>query len=278
MSLSDLILHPVTRHQLDGYLTKPGHALMLIGPEGVGLGTIARTVAHQLAGADTIYLAPSTHKQQKTAIINADDIADLGKVVRDRRNHRLAVIIDGADQTANGVFERMLKLIEEPAPNIYYIFTAHDLAAIPATIMSRTGLIRAMLPSAADCQPLYQGVNPRLATQIKFIADRRPAMIKRWLISSDDFADQAARMKLAKQFVGASRDGRLVVVENIGDRQDAADLCRCIYRLMIILAEYGQDIDSVAMARRFELLATTVERIQGNGNLRLQLINLAVNY
>ena len=116
--LDELIIAPVTRRQLEAYLSSPVHALLLVGVAGLGLGTIARALADRVAGNDVVYLTPTNHNKQKTTIINADDIAGLPTILRDKRDHRLAVVIDDADQTVPGVFERMLKLIEEPVSGV----------------------------------------------------------------------------------------------------------------------------------------------------------------
>ena len=124
-NLEQLVIADSTRRNLVAYLAHPTHALMLVGEEGCGLGAIARCLAHNLAGADIVDIHPTLHNKQKTCIINADDVADLGNYVRDRRRNLLVIIIDGADRTAPGVFERLLKLIEEPVPGVHYIFTPY---------------------------------------------------------------------------------------------------------------------------------------------------------
>ena len=52
--LDELIIAPVTRRQLEAYLSSPVHALLLVGAAGLGLGTIARALAGRVAGNDVI--------------------------------------------------------------------------------------------------------------------------------------------------------------------------------------------------------------------------------
>lgn len=277
-SIEQLILHPRTRTQLEQFLTHPTHALMLTGPMGVGLGTIARTIGHQLAGANVIYVAPTLHNKQKTTIINADDIAELGSIVRNHRDNALVVIIDGADCAVSGVFERMLKLIEEPVPRVYYIFTAHSLQNIPATIMSRSALIKVLLPTEADCAVLYSELDSTVASQVKFMANRRPALIKR--LTSDDnfFESESSSMQIAKEFMQNAVSRRMEIIDALPDKELATSLCHDLAQLVISLASTGRLKNSQKVASQLLLLSETADRLTNNGNLRLQLTNLAINF
>ena len=277
-SIEQLILHPRTRTQLEQFLTHPTHALMLTGPMGVGLGTIARTMGHQLAGANVIYVAPTLHNKQKTTIINADDIAELGSIVRNHRDNALVVIIDGADCAVSGVFERMLKLIEEPVPRVYYIFTAHSLQNIPATIMSRSALIKVLLPTEADCAVLYSELDSTVASQVKFMANRRPALIKR--LTSDDnfFESESSGMQIAKEFMQNAVSRRMEIIDALPDKELATSLCHDLAQLVISLASTGRLKNSQKVASQLLLLSETADRLTNNGNLRLQLTNLAINF
>lgn len=278
VSIEQLILHPRTWTQLEQFLTHPTHALMLTGPMGVGLGTIARTIGHQLAGANVIYVAPTLHNKQKTTIINADDIAELGSIVRNHRDNVLVIIIDGADCAVSGVFERMLKLIEEPVPKVYYIFTAHSLQNIPATIMSRSALIKALLPTEADCAVLYSELDSTVASQVKFMANRRPALIKR--LTSDDnfFVSESSSMQVAKEFMQNAVSRRMEIIDDLPDKESATSLCHDLAQLVISLASAGRLKNSQKVASQLLLLSETVDRLTNNGNLRLQLTNLAINF
>ena len=277
-SIEQLILHPRTRTQLEQFLTHPTHALMLTGPMGVGLGTIARTIGHQLAGANVIYVAPTLHNKQKTTIINADDIAELGSIVRNHRDNVLVIIIDGADCAVSGVFERMLKLIEEPVPKVYYIFTAHSLQNIPATIMSRSALIKALLPTEADCAVLYSELDSTVASQVKFMANRRPALIKR--LTSDDnfFVSESSSVQIAKEFMQNAVIRRMEIIDALPDKESATSLCHDLAQLVISLASAGRLKNSQKVASQLLLLSETADRLTNNGNLRLQLTNLAINF
>ena len=268
-SLDDLVLHDDTRSKLNDYLSRPSHALMLSGPIGCGLGTIAKALANQIAGANTICIKPTQHNKQKTVIINADDIAELSMIVRDRRgNSSLAVVIDGADQTSAGVFERMLKLIEEPVVGLHYIFTAHCLDNIPATIMSRSSLIKVELPTSKQCLGLYRGCDATKAAQISFIADRRPAQIIRLLTGSDgDFEQQSTLVSLAKEFLQGS----------VSRREVGVQYCNNLSKLLRVTSA-NKVANPHQLGARLDLIDKTATNLSATGNVKLQLTNLALNF
>lgn len=278
LDLDELIIAPVTRCQLEAYLSSPVHALLLVGAAGLGLGAIARALADRVAGNDVVYLTPTSHNKQKTTIINADDIAGLPTILRDKRDHRLAVVIDDADRTAPGVFERMLKLIEEPVSGVYFIFTTHRIAVLPATILSRTGTIRVKAPAAEACRRLLDGVNAQLANQISWLAGNRPALTRRLVESGDQSQLDLISMTRAKQFMQAQRPRRIEQIDTITDRESGLALCAAIARILTVMLVGGGPVEAATIARRLDLLSETTDRLSANGNVRLQLLNLAVNF
>ncbi len=278
LDLDELIIAPVARRQLEAYLSSPVHALLLVGVAGLGLGTIARALADRVAGNDVIYLTPTNHNKQKTTIINADDIAGLPAILRDKRDHCLAVVIDDVDQTAPGVFERMLKLIEEPVSGVYFIFTTHRISALPATILSRTGTIRVKAPASEACRSLLGGVNAQLANQISWLAGNRPALTRRLVESGDQSQLDIASMTRAKQFMQAQRPHRIEQIDAIADRESGLALCVATARILTVMLVGGGPVEAATIARRLDLLSETADRLSANGNVRLQLLNLAVNF
>lgn len=278
LDLDELIISQVTRRQLEAYLSSPVHALLLVGVAGLGLGTIARALADRVAGNDVVYLTPTNHNKQKTTIINADDIAGLPAILRDKRDHCLAIVIDDADQTAPGVFERMLKLIEEPVSGVYFIFTTHRISALPATILSRTGTIRVKAPASEACRSLLGGVDAQLANQISWLAGNRPALTRRLVESGDQSQPDLISMTRAKQFMQAQRPRRIEQIDTITDRESGLALCAAIARILTLMLAGGGSVEAATIARRLDLLSETADRLSANGNVRLQLLNLAVNF
>lgn len=276
MKVNDLILNTKAVVDLESYLKSPTQTLLLTGPVGVGLGTIARAIASQLAGSSTMVIAPSQHDKQKTFIINADDISSLGGVVRDKRTTNFVIVLDDIDQTSPGLFEHMLKLVEEPVQNLYYIFTTHNLTKIPATILSRAPTIRIPLPPASSCDKLLAGLNERQKQQIKFIAARKPATIVRLTMDEDNLNSTLEQVSQAKNFLQSGIDRRLTIIDEINDRTEAVSLVKNIATIYLAVAQTGRN-PSNKFQHDMALLSDTSNRLVANGNAKIQLTNLAIN-
>lgn len=277
-SASKLVLDEYTRALIERYLDSPTQAMMLTGAVGVGLSTIARTLGRQLAGANVVYLTPTLHNAQKTAIINADDIEYITRIVRDKRSERLVIIMDDIDHTAPGVFEYILKIVEEPAPNVNYLFTTHHIANIPQTILSRTQVIDICQPSANACSSLLSGLDSVKSAQIMFLANRRPASMCRLINNSSEFENAAKQIRIAKRFITGTIDTRLALVAPYKDRSDVMQFVNMLAKLTEYIHQSGKVERDAKLADNLQLISTTTSNIQANGNVKAQLLNLAMCY
>lgn len=277
-SASKLVLDEHTRALIERYLDSPTQAMMLTGAVGVGLSTIARTLGRQLAGANVVYLTPTLHNAQKTAIINADDIEYITRIVRDKRSERLVIIMDDIDHTALGVFEHILKIVEEPAPNVNYLFTTHHIANIPQTILSRTQVIDICQPSVNACSSLLSGLDSVKSAQIMFLANRRPASMCRLINNSSEFENAAKQIRIAKRFITGTIDTRLALVAPYKDRSDAMQFVNMLAKLTEYIHQSGKVERDTKLADNLQLISTTASNIQANGNVKAQLLNLAMCY
>lgn len=273
--LDQLIINASTRRQLANYLAHPAQALMLTGASGLGLYTIAEALAHQLAGGNTVLLRPSLHKAQKTAIINADDIAYVTSIIYDKRKESLVVVIDDIDQVAPGVSERILKIVEEPVKNVYFIFTTHHPATVPATIMSRSQQIEVAAPEISDCVTLLAYAPEASQSQIKFLAAAYPAQIYRLIRQPKLLTDVAAQAKLAKQFITSNTGERLVLITNIKDRTAATEFCELVVKFLLFAQRTSEH--SERLVRQLNLINDVMAYLTASCNLKLALTQLALN-
>ena len=284
MNFSDLILHPVSQRQLKNYLNKPAHALLLTGENGVGLCTIAKTLAKEIASTSVAFIEPTFHDKQKTRIINADDMRDLFELTRAKRASNFVILIDDADLSAAGVFERILKLLEEPIANIFYILTSHQPERLPATIRSRTQTIEILPPPESSLEKLFEkDTKPKPTAaklnQIKFLGQRKPAEITRLLTNEEYFRERATVMNMAKSFVQGRSIDRLKIVAEVSAGKDARnaaiELTKSVSQLLLLTMprSHNQKIASMNL----ETVSTIIDNLHQNGNVRAQLTNLALN-
>jgi MoxR-like ATPase len=269
--LNNLIINPSVERFLEAYLRSPAHTLLLSGPVGVGLGTVATSLARQLAGPDVIIIKPTLHLRQKTANINVDDVKSMKKLVQNRRKSALAVVIDDVDKMTADTPESLLKLLEEPSDNVYFILTTHNMYNLPATIVSRSEAVRLLPATAAD--RLLDGVKPPAKqSQILFMAKGLPAEISRLVEDELYFRTQAGQFADIKQFVNSNTHQRLVAVSKLKTRDEALNFVSNLARITSLTATKTGD------ASNLTLLSDVIERLSQNGNLKAQLTYLANNY
>lgn len=279
MTFSDLILHPKTRQALESYLKQPTHALLLTGSNGVGLGTIAKILAKEIAQSNVAVIEPHIHDKQKTLSINIEDIRELRTFTRSRHSDALCIVIDEAEKMTTNAPEAFLKALEEPVSRIFYILTTHAPAKLPLTIKSRAQTIEILPPLTTAYEKLLQAAPTKLTaakrTQIAFLAERKPAEIVRLLTNEEYFRKQSSMMTAAKDFVQGNPAKRLEIIAGITTRDAAISLSKNVAKLLLLTTSRAPN-DRVA-ANNLSVVSDVTENLIQNGNVRAQLTYLALN-
>ena len=85
-------------------------------------------------------------------------------------------------------------------------------------------------------------------------------------------------MQIAKEFMQNAVSRRMEIIDALPDKELATSLCHDLAQLVISLASTGRLKNSQKVASQLLLLSETADRLTNNGNLRLQLTNLAINF
>lgn len=181
--MDDLVLHEATRQQLEHFIARPSHALLLAGPAGMGKTAIAEALAAELLG-----VSPASHPYHLS--IRPDGLSISIQAIRDlqkflllktvgERPLRRTVIIESAHAMTTEAQNAFLKLLEEPPADTLVILTANSPRALLPTILSRAQTISVNAPTAEQLQPMLtaSGKDASARNQAYFLSGGLPGLL-----------------------------------------------------------------------------------------------------
>lgn len=130
------------------------HALLITGPEGLGMETLAHIWIRRLF-CNHALLAAGNHpdflwvKPQEQAVIKIDEIRSIIDYTTHKPNleHTKIVLISYAEQLHTAAAHALLKVLEEPPQGSQFILVSSYPYRLPATIQSRCHVLRVPLPT-----------------------------------------------------------------------------------------------------------------------------------
>ncbi|HET7630104.1 MAG TPA: AAA family ATPase, partial [Candidatus Saccharimonadales bacterium] len=206
------MLNPASQTALKAYVGRPSHGLLLFGLSGVGLRTVAESIARQLDEDISLITIEPDDKGK----ISIETIHELTPKLRSVRRHQpLALIIDDAERMTRPAQDAFLKSLEEPTEGVYFILTSHQPDNLLATVSSRVAKLEIRPVSKADSLDLIKRLgqfDDKAVAQLMFIASGRPAELTRLTADTDYFDVKAKLVADAKALVSANAYDRLKIV------------------------------------------------------------------
>ena len=276
--MTSLLYNPETAALIERVTEHLPHALLLDGVQGVGLATIARTIAwRDLANFVQPTNKDGTVDTSNKGIIRIPQIRELIDQTRSKFTSRQVIIVDDADKMNTQAQNAFLKLLEEPAPNIHFILTSHSSHRLLPTVLSRVQRIT-VRPIAAELsrrQITKLGItDARKIQQLMFLASGRPAELSRLHASETLLNQRAALMADARELIQGKPYARAIVASRYAT--DRANTLQLLELAESIIHFSLTNTPSNVLVQTADRLATTYERIAANGNVRLQLMNFVI--
>ena len=272
------LIHPSSDLTLSLLMKNLPQSLLLTGPVGVGLGTIASYIAHEVGTTTFTVLPEKDEKVDITkGVISVDSIRRLYDQTRGIQTGKLVIVIDYAERMGHQAQNAFLKLLEEPGTNIHFILATHTPSKLLPTITSRA--------QSLDVRPLTHkqteaflddlGIkNNQKRIQLTFMADGLPAELKRLATDNTYFESRVAIVRDARDLLQGSIYRKLVVAQAYKDNREAA--LTLLTDASSILKRSISDKPHADLIAQIDSLLYAYQQIQANGNIRLCLARLVL--
>lgn len=276
--MNDPLLSSTTEHQIAELRVRLPQAVLLKGPNGVGLSTIARSIAgHNLASLITPTSTDNEPSPDGEGEIRVIQIRNLAILTRGKSNSEQVFIIDNADHMNESAQNAFLKLLEEPNQSVKFILTAHAPDRLLPTITSRLQhIIVSPLSTEQTIDFLKSNtdVTGRERDQLLFLAEGLPAEIVRLTASRAYFDQTVAITTDARNLISGSSNAKLATVTKyFSDRTGAKIL---IGQTLKILDRTFLSKPDKQTRDKLQKLLYIYDKLELNTNIRLTLLNFIV--
>lgn len=228
MKLNELTLHPKTKTLVDSVVKRLPHALIIEGPVGVGVSTLARSIAVEVGSPEFIIYPKKKSKgtfvvDMSTGRVIIEDVRRLYMQTRTNQTHLNVYVIDtGLASMTKAAQNAFLKLLEEPRPGLHFIIATHSYDALLPTITSRCQ--RLSLIPLTDKQSVEFIENLRVSDALKrarllFIGRGLPALLTHLNSNEAAYNERVAIMQDAKTILQGSQYQKLLVINKYRDER-----------------------------------------------------------
>lgn len=273
-----LVLHPTSSKQYEQLKTILPHAVLIVGSRGTGAATTAIALAREHTSHVLTITPEKDDKPDVDGTISIDRIRELYTTSRSRTFSKRVIHIADAHKMTPQAQNAFLKLLEEPPENTHFILSSHSLQNILPTILSRVQTLELRRITDAQSQQLIDDMNitdPKVRAQALFIAAGKPAELTRLVEQPETLAAFGSIIGDARTLLQGTAYDKLLVIHKYKDaRQRAIDLIDTAVKLLRM--SFDKAPENTQLLERMDECLNTIERLRGNGNVRIVLTRLVL--
>jgi DNA polymerase-3 subunit delta' len=214
IDFSSLALHPNTKQNLLQFIASDNHALLVVGPKGSGKKTILEAIAVALGAKRQEQRIVVSDSEPSISINQARSLrTSLG--LRPLKDSVLTVMIPSAEKLTIEAQNALLKLLEEPPENTYFLLSTEDKSSLLPTVLSRVNVIRLNKLSSDQITDYFLSHNyeePKIKVALA-LSGGYTGLAKRLLDNqAEDFKETISN---SKQILSSSLIDRLLLIEGL---------------------------------------------------------------
>ena len=236
--MSEIVFSNKTSSDINKFLNKPSHALILIGQLGSGKQTTAKYIASKLLKLPNINrldIYPYFNiVSPENNLISIDKIRELKKTftlkTSGKDSIRRIVIIENIDSMNEESQNAILKLLEEPPDDSVLILTVANEKKIKPTVLSRVQSIRLVRPTKEEIIKHFeaQGHDKLLINKFYSFSNGSIGIISS-LLNNEDDNKGAKYIDEAKAIIASNNFNRLISADKMSKNKE--ELTERLYSL-----------------------------------------------
>jgi DNA polymerase III subunit delta' len=287
----NITLHDRTQKQLEQFIAAPHHALLLVGPDGIGKTTLAHHITLQMLSLKPEQLASYPYllhiRTEPGATVSIETVRSINKFLQLKTSGTAAirriVIVEHADGLTGEAQNAFLKLLEEPPADTMIILTVQGKRSLLPTIMSRVQIIAIQTPSEPTVRQHFagRGSNDTDITKAYFLSGGLPGLMNS-LLNDDTEHPLIAQVTTAKTLLQKSTFERLAMVDGLtkqrGDLDKLLDALLRIAATGIKQAGIKKDTRSIGQWHRIRKeVVEARDALAGSANSKLVLTKMLLH-
>lgn len=279
-----ILLQTQTRKQIEKFISKPSHGLILNGPDGAGKTYIAAHIAAKLLDLDDIvnypYLITISPIDNSLGI---DQIRELQKFLQlktpGKNEIRRIAIIEHAHLMTNEAQNALLKSLEEPPADTVIILTASMSQKIKHTVYSRVQRIDVLPVGVETAAEFFKPSSKEEFNKIHLLSGGNVGILHALLHDTEH--KLAGQIQIAKQVMVADRYERLLRVDEMTKVKESIPLFLQACKVICSAALHQSLINESSQAKRWHSALQSVYKAESllpsNPSTKLLLSDLMLH-